>query len=77
MRIRSLSTLFKGVFLLIGVISFNQAVRAQEMWGIVSSNYAGSNSTMINPALLVNSKLYQDINILTGDLFFQNNAINI
>ncbi len=77
MRIRSLFPLFKGIFLLIGVIFFSQAVRAQEMWGIVSSNYAGSNSTMINPALLVNSKLYQDINILTGDFFFQNNAINI
>ena len=47
------------------------------MWGIVSSNYAGSNSTLINPSFLVDSKLYQDINILTGDFFFENNAINI
>jgi hypothetical protein len=58
-------------------ITGTRSLEAQEMWGIVSSNYAGTNSTLINPAFLVNSKLYQDINILTGDIFFENNAFNI
>jgi hypothetical protein len=58
-------------------VSGKQSLQAQEMWGIVSSNYAGSNSTLINPSFLVNSRLYQDINMLAGDFFFENNAVNI
>ena len=51
--------------------------RAQEMWGVVNSNYAGINSSLINPANLLHSKLYLDINIVTADFFFENNALYI
>ncbi len=71
------SKLRKPILALILVMCVILTARAQEMWGIVSSNYAGSNSTLINPSFLVNSKLYQDINIMTGDFFFENNAVNI
>ena len=72
---RTILTLIITIIIL--AITGNRALQAQEMWGIVTSNYAGSNSTLINPAFLVNSKLYQDINIITGDIFFENNAFNI
>lgn len=48
---------------------------AQEMWGVVSGNYAGINASWINPASTMHSKLYLDINLATADLFFENNAI--
>ena len=46
---------------------------AQEMWGVTGSNFAGSNSTLINPSLMSASKVYLDINLVTADFFAQNN----
>ncbi|MBW6461048.1 MAG: hypothetical protein K0B08_10800 [Bacteroidales bacterium] len=43
------------------------------MWGITTSNFAGSNGVLINPTAIVTSKLYLDINLATADFFFQNN----
>jgi hypothetical protein len=48
-------------------------VNAQEMWGIVTSNYAGSNGALINPCAINTSKLYMDVNVATADVFFENN----
>lgn len=48
-------------------------VNAQEMWGITTSNYAGSSGATLNPATLITTKLYFDLNIVTADIFFQNN----
>jgi hypothetical protein len=45
--------------------------------GIAGSNFAGSQSMMINPSNIVNSKLYMDINILSMNISFQNNYIYI
>ncbi len=49
----------------------------QEMFGVVNSNYAGVNCLPINPGDMVNSKLYLDINLVTADLFFENNYLYI
>ena len=51
--------------------------RSQEMLGVISGNYAGVNSTLINPSLIHNSKLYLDVNLLTADVFHQNNYLYI
>jgi len=51
--------------------------RGQEMWGVVNGNYAGINSSLINPAGIMHSKLYLDVNIATADFFFENNALYI
>jgi len=48
-------------------------IKSQEMWGVTTSNFAGSNGAILNPASLVTSKLYLDVNLATFDIFFQNN----
>lgn len=48
-------------------------MKAQEMWGITMSNNAGSTGALLNPTAIVNSKLYLDINLVTADVFFENN----
>jgi len=47
---------------------------AQEMQGLVNSNYAGVNGISMNPSLMADSKLYLDINILATDIFYQTDA---
>jgi hypothetical protein len=56
-------------------IFFSLAIcnHAQEMWGITASNYAGSTGAILNPSSISASKLYMDINIVTADVFFENN----
>jgi hypothetical protein len=51
--------------------------KSQEMLGLVTSNFAGSNGSIINPANLHASKLYMDINLMTFDFFVQNNYLYI
>jgi hypothetical protein len=51
--------------------------QAQEMLGITTSNFAGSNGAILNPATIVSSKLYMDINIITADAYFENNYLYI
>ncbi len=48
---------------------------AQEMLGIVNSSYSGITGSVINPAVTVTSPYYLDINIIAGDMFFENNFI--
>ena len=50
---------------------------AQEMLGIVNSNYSGITGALINPSSIVNSKLFIDVNILGADLFIENNFLYI
>ena len=52
-------------------------MKSQEMWGIVNSNYAGINSTYINPAGIADQKIWLDINLITVDAFFENNNLYI
>ncbi len=67
----------KKVVILIFVLCSFSIARSQEMLGIVNSNFAGSNGAMINPSSIVNSKLFMDINLISGDIFVQNNFLYI
>ncbi|MEA3443990.1 MAG: DUF5723 family protein [Bacteroidota bacterium] len=67
----------KTVLITVFLLFFFQASRAQEMWGIVNSNYAGINSTFINPALISDSKVWLDINLITIGAFAENNNLYI
>jgi len=49
------------------------SLKAQEMWGITSSNFAGSSGTLLNPTSIITSKLYMDINLVTFNFFADNN----
>lgn len=60
------------IFLISGFLSLGQ-----EMWGITGSNYAGSNSTLVNPSLLHSSKMYFDINLISADVFVENSYLFI
>jgi hypothetical protein len=58
---------------LVVFLSLAISFKAQEMWGITTSNYAGSTGALLNPSSISTSKLYMDINIATADIFFENN----
>ncbi|HPB02144.1 MAG TPA: hypothetical protein PLZ67_04250, partial [Bacteroidales bacterium] len=58
-------------------VFLSQRVFSQEMWGVVNSNYAGINSNLINPAGMVDSKYWLDINIVTLDVFAENNSLYV
>ncbi len=67
----------KKVVILIFVFCSFSVAHSQEMLGIVNSNYAGSNGAMINPSSIVNSKLFMDINLISGNGFVQNNFLHM
>jgi hypothetical protein len=48
---------------------------AQEMLGAVLGNYAGVNSTQLNPSALANSKTWLDLELFGIDAFMQNNML--
>lgn len=50
-------------------------LHAQEMPGLVNSNYSGIHGALINPSSLSNSRYYLDINFLTIGVFFENNYV--
>jgi hypothetical protein len=60
-------------FWLVVFLSLAIVIKAQEMWGITTSNYAGSTGVLVNPTSIISTKLYMDINIATVDVFFENN----
>ena len=62
---------------MIGVFNMLLSVSAQEMLGVVNSNFAGVLGPQINPSSMVSSKLFHDVHILSLDLFFQNNYLFI
>lgn len=59
------------------ILLYGNTLKSQQLWGIVNSNYAGVNSTLINPALMSDSKSYLDINFITFDAFGSNNYVYI
>ncbi len=52
-----------------------RVVSGQEMTGYVHSNYAGITGSFINPASILNSKLYLDINLIGLQLHVDNNYV--
>jgi hypothetical protein len=59
------------VLLLIGSGNAN----AQEMLGVAFSIYSGISSVSLNPALLTGTRVYMDVNIITGDIAVANDMI--
>lgn len=49
----------------------------QEAAGIALSSYNGINGVRINPSGLVNSRLFYDVNFVSGDIFVENNFLFI
>ncbi|MCD4680527.1 MAG: hypothetical protein K8S00_09080 [Bacteroidales bacterium] len=67
--------LLKSVAILIILFGTYNYTASQDMFGIINSNYAGTNGISINPASMVNSKLCMDINIATINPSIQNNYL--
>ncbi|MCX6272171.1 MAG: DUF5723 family protein [Bacteroidetes bacterium] len=61
--------------ILLFLISALSRLSAQEMLGLTGSNYAGINGLMINPACLINSRQYFEVNILTTGISLDNNYL--
>ncbi len=66
---------FLKSLILVLILSGALPVVAQEMLGIVNSNYAGISGSMINPAVTVTSPFYIDVNIMAADVFAENNYV--
>ncbi|MBC8490526.1 MAG: hypothetical protein H8D45_31305 [Bacteroidetes bacterium] len=62
------------IFLICNII-YN--INGQEMLGVINSNYSGIHGISINPSSMVCSKLYMDYNILSYDMFIDNNYMFI
>lgn len=77
MRVRNQSVARRILLFLTGFLVWQgvNPLLAQEMLGIVNSSQSGISGTMINPAVSVTSPFYADINLVSGDLFFENNYI--
>lgn len=63
--------------LLLHMIIFSTAAYSQEMQAVTQSKYSGINGALLNPSLPVLSPLYLDINIISANVFVQNNYIYI
>lgn len=77
MNLYKTSNIFRFFIALLLTIPLSTSIRSQEMWGMVNSNFAGSAGLSINPSSLVNSKLYMDIHLVSGDIFVDNNYLYI
>ena len=66
---------FRKVSGLLILLSIFPGLKAQEMFGLINSNYSGIHGAIINPSSLTNSKYYLDINFLTLGISFENNYI--
>ena len=71
-----LAPVFTGGILIV-LLHFNVLVHGQEASGIVQSTYSGINGVRLNPSGLVNSRVYYDINLASGDIFLENNFLFI
>jgi hypothetical protein len=67
----------KNISIFIILVFFVFRSNSQEMFGLVSGNFAGVSGVMTNPSSMVNSKLYLDINFLTMDVFVHNNYLYV
>ena len=63
----------KSIVIVIFFIS--SVVYGQDRIGLISGNYSGINSALINPSNLSSSRYYLDINVAGGGLFLFNNAV--
>jgi len=61
----------KKIMLISFFIRLTMPIEAQEMQGLVNSNYAGLSGVIMNPSSMADSKLYLDINLVTANVFYQ------
>ncbi|UBM61624.1 DUF5723 family protein [Candidatus Sulfidibacterium hydrothermale] len=61
------------LFLIILFSGGYSTLTAQQMTGLGFDNYNGAAGAMLNPAFLSNSKVYLDANLITTDVFAENN----
>ncbi len=66
----------KKIILLSFIIRLAMPVGAQEMQGLVNSNFAGLSGVIMNPSSMADSKLYLDINLITANVFYQTDKTN-
>ncbi len=64
--------IFKYILIVLLFLSW-QNIFSQQMVGLGFDNYNGSAGAMLNPAFLTNSKVYLDVNLMTTDIFTENN----
>jgi len=62
-----------STFIVLFVLVGSAPVKAQEMLGLTQSNYGGSISALSNPASINHGKVFFDLNLISGNLFFRNN----
>lgn len=65
----------KKLYALLIFWSVFSAAKAQEMFGIANSNYAGTNGVYLNPSSMVSGRLKYDVNVLTLGATVDNNYI--
>jgi hypothetical protein len=52
-------------------------VHAQERYGLLNSNYAGTDALPMNPARMADQWSWMDINIIGADLFIRNDHVSV
>ena len=70
---RNVRIAMKTLCLIIIILIHSIVSLAQEMMGITGSNYAGTNALPLNPGSIATYPLKWEVNILTIDVFFDNN----
>jgi hypothetical protein len=65
------------IFVVLASLVFSFQGNGQESSGIALSSYNGIYGTVINPSGLVNSRLFYDINLISGNVFLENNFLLI
>ena len=65
----------KKITYLILFICLSKLLLSQENSGIVHSNYAPTNSVLINPSSIGDSKVYWEINLIGASAFIDNNYV--
>lgn len=65
----------KILVLIVSFLLLAGLAKPQEMLGLTGSNYSGLNALMLNPASMVNSREYCEVNLLTAGISLDNNDI--
>jgi len=58
-------------------VLWGHQVTGQEMFGVTLGNYNGLTGSLLNPAIMTNTKNYLEINFIAGDIFAFNTAAYI
>ena len=67
--------MLKNLFYLFFFILYCTSLHSQENSGIIHSNYAPTNSVLINPSSIGDSKIYWEINLIGAAAFIDNNYV--